>query len=203
MSHGRQVLDDLLGILGLSSTRLASDQDALIFPFINEVTECFIGHGEYVRLHIFSVPALVHVDIFVRIYRQGAVGLVPDVEVMNNRRLIEMGQFSHIIRLVELGRVDLIHAFAIDLPLLKTGISRILIDHPTFNEGGLWILEPDISPPRKVILALYPLDNIYAPSHVLGFDEGGRKGLRREDSRFRSSRTSWSCWACRCRARRS
>ena len=29
---------------------------------------------------------------------------------------------------------------------------------------------------RPVILAFYPFDNIYTPPHVLGFDEGGRKG---------------------------
>jgi hypothetical protein len=42
---------------------------------------------------------------------------------------------------------------------------------PALHEGSLRIPKPNISPPRKVILALDAFDDIYASSQVFGLDE--------------------------------
>lgn len=44
--------------------------------------------------------------------------LIPCVQIMNHCWLIEVRELRHVIDLVELGRIDLVDIFRINLPLL-------------------------------------------------------------------------------------
>ncbi|KAI0871101.1 hypothetical protein GGS24DRAFT_492490 [Hypoxylon argillaceum] len=211
MAGTGEILDDFLGVFCLASTGFSSDQDALVFTLVNKVAESLVGHGEYVRLRVFSASALVHIDILVGVNGQRAVRihgdqeearvgidevcLVSHVQVVDDGCLVEMCQLGHVVCFVELGRVDFIHAFAIDLTLLErrawtyAAIVALdekpapfqLLDDPALDEGGLRIPQPDISLSRKVVLALDAPHDVYASPQVLGLDEGGRKDVQIDD----------------------
>ena len=135
MCNCSEVLYDLLRIFGLSSTRLSCHQDALVFAFVNKIPESFIGHCIDVRLRLLSTLTFIHVDVLVRVNWECAVRvdcdqkqarvcvyqvcLIPHVKIMNNRCLVKMRKFGHVVRFVEFSRIDLVYAVRVDFSLLR------------------------------------------------------------------------------------
>ena len=120
---------------------------------------------------------------------------------MDNRSFIQMGELSHIVRLVKLCGVDFLHAVRMNISLLKQGqympiftkyaihtyASIIALHqqltvvrffyHPAPYESCLWISEPNVAFSRKVVFALdcpYPLP---VSLKLLSLDERRRKGI--------------------------
>lgn len=126
-----EVLDDLLCVFRLSSTRLSRDKNALIRPLVNKVSERLICHGEDVWLRVFACAPLVHVDIVSSVDWQGAVGvdcdkeetrvsvdeigLIPSSKIVDNGGFIEMCELGHVIGLVKFSWVDLVDAVLLNI----------------------------------------------------------------------------------------
>ncbi|KAK0703038.1 hypothetical protein B0T26DRAFT_729656 [Lasiosphaeria miniovina] len=223
MGNRCEILDNLFCILCLSGSRLARDQDALVLVLVDEVPKRFVGNGKNVRFGVFPAPALVHVDVLVRVDRKGAVGVdchekqsrvgvyevghVSCVQVVDNRGLVQVRQLCHVVRFVELGRVDFIDALAVDLSLAsivaldQNPVSSKFLHNPTLDKSCLGVLKPHVFFAREVILALDSPNCVGALQNVLRLDERGRKcvgargGPSRAFARWRSAyRRGW----CKC-----
>jgi hypothetical protein len=88
------------------------------------------------------------------------IRLVSHVQVVDNRGLVEVGEFCHVVCLVELGRIDLVHSIRLDLLLgaivalhEDASLGQILY-YPASDESSRRIPKPDIALAREVILAL-------------------------------------------------
>ena len=46
------------------------------------------------------------------------ISLVPHVQVVDHRSLIQMGELGHVVCLIEFGRIDFVNALRVDLSLL-------------------------------------------------------------------------------------
>ena len=55
-------------------------EDALVFSLFDEVVESLVSHGKYMRSSIFATLSLVHLDVFIRVDRDGAVRIDRDEE---------------------------------------------------------------------------------------------------------------------------
>ena len=66
--------------MGGGCERRLRDQNALIFPLLDQIPEGTIGHGIYMRFCIFPAAALVHLHIFAGVNRQGTVWIDSDQE---------------------------------------------------------------------------------------------------------------------------
>ena len=71
-----------------------------------------------------------------------------------------MCELSHVIRLVEFGRIDLVDRLGVDVVLLaivalhEQAPSRQVLDDPASDESRLGVSEPDIALAGEVVLAL-------------------------------------------------
>ena len=112
------------------------------------------------------------------------VCLVAHVQIVNDRGLVQMCEFSHIASLVELGRVDFVDSIFSDfllraiVALDKQCAALLFLDNPPANEGSLGITKPDISLARKVVFALDDAGGLGRVGVILG-DELGREGSDR------------------------
>ena len=122
-ADGGKVRDHLLRVLRLSGTGLSSNQDRLVHPRIVHALVGALGNGKDVRPALR--PPLAHVQLhggagvdgepLVRVdgdAEEAGVGvdqlvLVPDHRVPEDARVPEESEVSHVLRAVELGRVDL------------------------------------------------------------------------------------------------
>ena len=122
-ADGGEVRNDLLGVLGLSGTRLTSDKNGLVDARVVHALVGSLGNTEDVgpalgtpladvNLHgakgVDGVP-LVRVDGDTE---EAGVGvdqlvLVPDHRVPQDASVTEEGEIGHVLGAVELGRVDL------------------------------------------------------------------------------------------------
>merc|ERR1719356_426666 len=122
-ADGGEVGDDLLGVLGLSGTRLSGNQDGLVDARVVHALVGSLSHTEDVGPAL-GTP-LAHVDLhgaegvdgepLVRVdgdTEEARVGvdqlvLVPDHRVPQDASVTEEGEIGHVLGAVELGRVDL------------------------------------------------------------------------------------------------
>jgi len=121
---GSEVLDDLLGVLGLSGTGLSSDQNRLILSLLQQVAVGVISDGENVRGDLLTTLATVVVDDLRQVDRVQLVRVDHDVEqtririnnltvvtapqVVEDRGFTQTRKGSAIGHTVELGRVHLL-----------------------------------------------------------------------------------------------
>merc|ERR1719398_259169 len=120
--HHGQVGDHLLGVLGLSGTRLTGDQHGIVFLVLQHVPVCTLSNGPQVGRAF--VPPLAQVDLANPVgvewvtlvwvdnnHEQARVGvdqlgLVAGLQVPEDRCVVEVGQVDHVLALLKLGRVD-------------------------------------------------------------------------------------------------
>ena len=121
--HHGQVGNDLLGVFGLASSRLSSDQHGLILTISQHVTIGSFSNSPQVRWNLIPPFAQIHLhhsagvdwEPLVRVHnnteqtRVGVdeLGLVPGLQVPKDRGIIEKGQVSHVFTLLKLGWIDL------------------------------------------------------------------------------------------------
>lgn len=106
--------------------------------------------------------------------------LITHVQVMYNRRFIQMCEFGHVVRFVEFCWVDLVGLVLVYITLLevlalmftkfggstytaivalhKQAVLWQLLHYPSSNKGFLRILEPDVMLAGKVVFTLDPVD---------------------------------------------
>merc|ERR1719210_153000 len=120
--HHGQVGDHLLGVLGLSGTRLTSDQHGVVLLVLEHVPVGALSDGPEMGWAL--VPPLTKVDLAhpVGVERVTLVGvdnhdeetgvgvdqlrLVPGLQVPEDGGVVEVSQVDHVLALLELGRVD-------------------------------------------------------------------------------------------------
>mgnify|MGYP003634588657 FL=1 len=78
MRDSSQVLDDLLRVFRLSSTRFSRNQDTLVLSLVHQVSESFIGHSIYMGFGFFAALSFVHVDILICVNCQRTVRIYRD-----------------------------------------------------------------------------------------------------------------------------
>merc|ERR1712073_87014 len=123
-ADGGEVGNDLLGVLGLSGTRLASNQDGLVAAGVHHALVGALGDGEDVGPAL--VPPLAHVQLhgaegvdgepLVGVdgdTEEAGVGvdqlvLVPDHGVPQDAGVTKVGEVGHVLGAVVLGRVHLV-----------------------------------------------------------------------------------------------
>jgi hypothetical protein len=88
------------------------------------------------------------------------IGLVAHVQVVDDRGLVQVRELCHVVGLVELGGIDLVGGFRVDL-LLGAVVALHeepplgqLFDDPSPDEGCDGILKPDVALAGEVVLAL-------------------------------------------------
>merc|ERR1719412_759281 len=123
-ADGGKVGNDLLGVLGLSGTRLSSNQDGLVHARVHHALVGALSDGKdmgpalvpplaHVQLHgaegVDGEP-LVGVDGNTEEARVGVdqLVLVPDHGVPEDASVTEVGQIGHVLGAVVLGRVHLV-----------------------------------------------------------------------------------------------
>merc|ERR1711881_425650 len=112
-----KVRDDLLGVLSLSSTRLSSNQDGLVNTRVNHALVSSLSNGKDMR------PALVTPLADVQLHSAEGIDeliLVPDNRVPQDTGVTKVGEVSHVLTAVKLGRVDLAHSILLEHLLLTT-----------------------------------------------------------------------------------
>merc|ERR1712015_293760 len=118
-----QVGDDLLGVLGLSSTRLTGDQHGLILGVLHHATVGAFSNGPQMGRDLIAPLAKVDLGAPEGVERITLVGvddnhektrvgmdqlaLVASLQIPEDRSVIEEGQVDHVLALLKLGRVDL------------------------------------------------------------------------------------------------
>merc|ERR1719295_395249 len=142
-ADGGKVGNDLLGVLGLSSTGLSSNQDGLVDAGVVHALVGSLGNTEDVGPAL--VPPLADVQLHgaegvnrVTLVwvnsnaEQARVGvdqlvLVPDHGVPEDASISQEGEVSHVLGVVELGRVDLAHSVGlVGLDLAVDGDGELL-----------------------------------------------------------------------------
>lgn len=119
--NSREVLDDLLGVLGLARTALAGDEEGLIFALVEHIAHSAISHGEDMWRVVLATAALVRGDVCIGVDRKRVVWIDRDeeeagegvdepaevalAEVVDDTRLVEEGEVGDVVDLVELGGV--------------------------------------------------------------------------------------------------
>ncbi|KAF2656411.1 hypothetical protein K491DRAFT_377940 [Lophiostoma macrostomum CBS 122681] len=104
------------------------------------------------------------------------------MKIVDDRRLVQVGELSHVVGFVELGRIDLVDRFAVHLVLraiiaLHKELAPVqFFDNPATHKSRLGISEPDIALAREVVLALNPPHFRYVLSLVGDELRGKRAG---------------------------
>jgi len=122
-SNGSKILDNLLGVLSLTGTRLTSDEHGLVLAVSQHGTVGRIGHSENVRGNLITTLADVSADHLVSVDRDSLervdgnqekarvcvddVSLVSQTQVVEHGGLREVRDGSTILNTIELGRVTL------------------------------------------------------------------------------------------------
>jgi hypothetical protein len=104
---------------------------------------------------VSNSPSMSSLDTYI-----DQVRLVSHVEVVDDRGLVQMGEFSHVVGLVELGRIDLVHGIRLDLllgaivALHEDAALGQVFDDPAPHERRRRVSQPNIALAREVVLAL-------------------------------------------------
>merc|ERR1719412_306673 len=124
-ADGGEVGNDLLGVLGLSGTRLSRNQDGLVAASNHHALVGALGNGKDMGRAL--VPPLAHVQLHGAegVDREPLVGVdgnteearvgvdqlvdIPDNRVPVDAGVTQEGKTRHVIGAVKLGRVDLVH----------------------------------------------------------------------------------------------
>merc|ERR1712012_1399170 len=142
-ADGGEVGNDLLGVFRLSGTGLSSNEDGLVVTSVGHALVGALSNGKDVRPAL--VPPLADVQLhgaegvdrvtLVRVNsnaEQARVGvdqlvLVPDHGVPEDASITQEGEVSHVLGVVELGRVDLAHSVGlVGLDLAVDGDGELL-----------------------------------------------------------------------------
>merc|ERR1712015_375984 len=131
-----QVGDDLLGVLGLASTRLTGDQHGLILGVLHHATVGAFSNGPQMGWDFITPLAEVDLGAPEGVERISLVGvddnhektgvsmdqlaLVAGLEIPEDRSVIEESQVDHVLALLELGRIDLSNLGALQGELFVT-----------------------------------------------------------------------------------
>merc|ERR1719310_1419859 len=166
--HGK-IGDDLLGVLGLSSTGLSSDQHGVVLLVLQHVPVGALGNGPQMGWDLITPLAKVDLAHSVGVQRITLVGvdnnheetrvgmdhlgLVTGLQVPEDRSVIEEGQVDHVLDLLELGWVDLANLGRLVGELLVTnghnalgsGILEvsIVLQETLLVSTGLGVGDPD------------------------------------------------------------
>ena len=122
-SNSCQVGNDLLGVFSFSSTRLSSDQHGLILGIGQHVTVGSLSNSPQVRGNLVSPLSKVHLDNSSSVDGVPLVGvhhnteetrvsvdelsLEANLQVVEDRGIVQESQVSHVFALLEFGRIDL------------------------------------------------------------------------------------------------
>merc|ERR1712142_343336 len=157
-----EVLDDLLGVDSLTSTRFTSNQHRLIFSVGQHSLVSSIGNGVQVGWHFSTLAALVGVDDVWGVYWQHFVGIDSDTEKtrvgidqefdvsgsqnIQDGTFIKISQVSHIFTLVILWRILFLDIINLDfghffiIKSLHNGHTAFFSTVPlTWSVTGIWI----------------------------------------------------------------
>merc|ERR1719245_2698315 len=145
-NHGK-IGDDLLGVLGLSSTRLTSDQHGVVLLVGQHVPVGSLSNGPQMGWDLITSLAKVDLTAPVGVQRITLVGvdnnneetrvgvdklgLVTGLQVPEDRSIIKEGQVDHVLNLLELGWVD--------LSTLSSLVGELLVSNTNNTLGG-WVL---------------------------------------------------------------
>ncbi|KAF2646480.1 hypothetical protein P280DRAFT_12060 [Massarina eburnea CBS 473.64] len=148
-----------------------------------------MGSGQYGLMVTKNKPEYVWIvsrsftpgEGFAYVYQ---VGLVPHVQIVDDRRLVQMRELGHVVGLVELGRIDLVDRVGLDLVLLaivaldQQQAVGPRLDDPATHEGRLRVPQPDIALAREVVLALNGAHLVVGPVfYELGRKRAGRRAV--------------------------
>merc|ERR1719458_236196 len=176
--HG-EVGDHLLGVLGLSSTRLSSDQHGVVLDVLEHVPVGSLSNGPEMGRAL--VPPLAEVDLAHPVGVEGVplvrvdnnheqtrvgvdeLGLVTSLQVPEHRGVIEVGQVDHVLALLKLGRVDTADLLQLPGELLVAHLDR----HLLVDVGALGTKLQDISIDEQTFLVAVGL-LIHDPHGLLG-----------------------------------
>merc|ERR1711881_58859 len=138
-----EVRDDLFGVLSLSSTRLSSNENGLVNTRVDHTLVSSLSNGKNVRPALITPLAnielhgtegvdgetLVGVDGNTEETRVGVdkLVLVPDNRVPQNTGITKVGEVSHVLTAVKLGRVNLAHSVLLEHLLLTTNTDSHLV----------------------------------------------------------------------------
>jgi hypothetical protein len=120
-SNNSKILDNLLGVLSLTSTGLTSDKHGLVLMFVQHCTVCLISNGEHVRRLLITTTTTIAIDSVVVVDGESLVGVenhkekttvsvdnitvVTDTKVVKNASLVQVTELGAIFHTIELGRV--------------------------------------------------------------------------------------------------
>merc|ERR1719494_880230 len=177
--HHGQVGDHLLGVLGLSCTRLTGDQHGVVLLVLEHVPVGALSDGPEMGWAL--VPPLAKVDLahpvgvkrvtLVRVddhdeeARVGVdqLGLVPGLQVPEDGGVVEVGQVDHVLALLELGRVDTTNLASLEGELLVANSDS----HLDAEVGALHAKLGDVARLKKTLLVAVGL-GIHDPDGSLG-----------------------------------
>jgi hypothetical protein len=167
-----EVLDNLLGVLGLTGTGLTSDQHGLVLVLVEHCTVGLISDGEHVGRLLIATTATIAIDgetvvdgeSLVRIQhhkeetRVGVdnVTVVTNAKVVEHTSLVQVTELGAILHTIELGGVTLEGVLLLDsegvtLSSLDSHIITALLDDFT-SVVGVLILRIGVEP--NVVLSL-------------------------------------------------
>jgi len=142
-NHGK-IGDDLLGVLGLASTRLTGDQHGVVLLVLQHVPVGTLSNGPKMGWDL--IPSLAKIDLAnsVSVQRITLVwvdnnhektrvgvdhlGLVSCLQVPEDGSIIEEGQVDHVLNFLELGWID--------LATLSSLVGELLVSDTNNTFGG-------------------------------------------------------------------
>merc|ERR1719403_543356 len=177
--HHGQVGDHLLGVLGLSGTRLTGDQHGVVLLVLEHVPVGALSDGPQMGWAL--VPPLAKVDLahpvgvkrvaLVRVDNHDEetgvgvdqLGLVAGLQVPEDGGVVEVGQVDHVLALLELGRVDTANLASLEGELLV----RHGDGHLDAEVGALHAKLGDVAGLKKTLLVAVGL-GVLDPDGGLG-----------------------------------
>merc|ERR1719328_702165 len=177
--HHGQVGDHLLGVLGLSGTRLTSDQHGVVLLVLEHVPVGALSNGPEMGWAL--VPPLTKIDLAhpVGVERVALVGvdnhdeearvgvdqlgLVAGLQVPEDGGVVEVGQVDHVLALLELGRVDTADLSSLEGELLVADGDG----HLHAEVGALHAQLADLSRLEETLLVAVGL-GVHDPDGLLG-----------------------------------
>jgi len=136
-SNGSEVLNDLLGVLSLTSTRLTGDKHRLRLTLAEEIAVGFITDSEGVGSKLIAALAVVELNDLLVVNGEQLVGVdhdaeesrvsIDDVSIITKLKVVEHGGLREITKLSTiLDTVELDRVHAVDFILLINLLSLIL-----------------------------------------------------------------------------
>jgi len=157
------VLNDLLGVFSLTSTRLSSNEERLVLAVVQHGTVSTVGNGEDVRSDLAASLTTVQIDHEVSVdgeqlvrvdhdTEKSGVGiddvtLVSLAEIVQDGGLTQVGQLTTILNTVELGWIHLVDLVLLELELLAllasdNSYSSRRAENLSGNEASFLVRDP-------------------------------------------------------------